>query len=205
VHAPRIPAIVLAAGRSSRMGEPKAALRLPGGATFVARIARELTAGGAAPVLVVVSGEGQMTQHAVASLLSDDVRCVVNPEPCRGQLSSLQCGLLMVPDAPAVVVTLVDVPLVSAAIVHALIHTWATSGAPLVRPTRAGRHGHPMLIAQPLIAELLAADPPSSARDVVRRYAAHGVELHVQEDGPFLDVDTPEEYGRLVERLKADT
>jgi CTP:molybdopterin cytidylyltransferase MocA len=60
-----------------------------------------------------------------------------------------------------------------------------------------------MLIAQPLIAELLAADPPSSARDVVRRYAARGVELQVQEDGPFLDVDTPEEYGRLVERLKA--
>jgi molybdenum cofactor cytidylyltransferase len=185
------------------MGEPKASLRLPDGDTFIARIARELMAGGAAPVLVVVSAHTSLAQAEAACPPSTPVRCIINPEAERGQLSSLQCGLAAVADAPAVVLTLVDVPLVTGAVVHALIEAWAASGAPLVRPTRAGRHGHPIVIAQPLIGELLAADRSSTTRDIVRHHAANAVELEVEEDGPFLDVDTPEEYRRLISALTA--
>jgi CTP:molybdopterin cytidylyltransferase MocA len=95
----------------------------------------------------------------------------------------------------------VDVPLAGRTVVRALIDAWMSSGASLIRPTRAERHGHPMLIAPPLIDELLAAAPSSSARAIVRRHAATGVELETAEDGPFLDVDTPEEYGRLIASL----
>jgi molybdenum cofactor cytidylyltransferase len=198
-----IPAVLLAAGRSSRMGVPKAALRLPGGDTFIARITRELTAGGAMPVLVVVSPNPP--PHATAGpTLPDTVQYVFNPEPDRGQLSSLQCGLAAVREAPAVLVTLVDVPLAGRAVVRALIDAWTSSGASLIRPTRAGRHGHPMLIAPPLIDELLAADHSSSARAIVRRHAATSVELETAEDGPFLDVDTPEDYDRLIVSLTVD-
>ena len=188
-----VAAVILAAGRSSRMGEPKARLLLPGGDTFVEHIAKALVAGGTAPVVVVVSGRHAPAQTPEA-ILRGPVRHVINTDPDRGQLSSLQCGLAAVPDAPAVVIALVDVPLVTAATVGALIEAWASSGAPLVRPARNGRHGHPMLIAQPLIAELLAANPASTARDIVRRHATAGVELEMQDDGPFLDVDTPDEY-----------
>ena len=60
-----------------------------------------------------------------------------------------------------------------------------------------------MVVAPPLTADLLAADPGASARDLVRSYAARGIELHTDDDGPFLDVDTPDEYHRLVGRLQS--
>jgi molybdenum cofactor cytidylyltransferase len=186
------------------MGEPKATLTLPGGDTFMARITKELVAGGAAPVIVVVSGSEEPRPSSVTIAGAATVQYVVNPEPDRGQTSSLQCGLASVRDAKAVLVTLVDVPLVTAAVVRALIRAWKCSGASVVRPTQAGRHGHPILIAQPLIRELLAADPSASARFIVRRHAASGVDLEVAEDGPFLDVDTPEEYRRLISSLTVD-
>jgi nicotine blue oxidoreductase len=199
-----IPAIVLAAGHSARMGEPKAGLQLPGGDTFIRRITTALTAGGAAPVLVVVSGRVEPAPTAAASGGAVAVEYVINPDPDRGQTSSLQCGLACVPDAPAVLVTLVDVPLVTAALVRALIEAWVSSGASVVRPTQAGRHGHPILIAQPVIRELLGADPSAPARSIIRRHAADGVELEVADSGPFLDVDTPEEYRRLIASLTVD-
>jgi molybdenum cofactor cytidylyltransferase len=197
-----IPGIVLAAGRSSRMGAPKAALPLPGGDTFLGRITRELTAGGADPLVLVVSGRDEPTPTPVRQ--GRTVQYVINPEPDRGQTSSLQCGLASVRDADAVLVTLVDVPLVTALVVRALIEAWASSGASVVRPTQAGRHGHPIVIAQPVIRELLAADPSASARSIIRRHAANGMELELADDGPFLDVDTPEEYRRLIASLTVD-
>ena len=186
------------------MGEPKAALPLPKGDTFIGRITRELAGGGAAPVIVVVSPRDQTGAAQATSGEATTIEYVINPDPDRGQTSSLQCGLACVPDAPAVLVTLVDVPLVTAAVVGALIDAWASSGAPVVRPTRGGRHGHPILIAQPLIGELLAADPSAPARSVISRHASDGLELQVADDGPFLDVDTPEEYRRLIASLTVD-
>lgn len=187
------------------MGQPKASLRLPGGDTFIGRITTELTAGGAAPVIVVVPGRGEPgPTSTISSGAAATVQYVINPEPDRGQTSSLQCGLAPVREAKAVLVTLVDVPLVTAGVVRALIEAWKRSGASVVRPTQAGRHGHPILIAQPVIRELLAADPSAPARSIIRRHAAGGVELEVAEDGPFLDVDTPEEYQRLIASLTVD-
>jgi CTP:molybdopterin cytidylyltransferase MocA len=186
------------------MGQPKATLRLPGGETFIGHITKELTAGGAAPVIIVVAGRDEPGPTSISSVAAATVQYVINPEPGRGQTSSLQCGLLSVRDAPAVLVTLVDVPLVSAALVRALINAWASSGAALVRPTREGQHGHPIVIAQAVMGELLAADPSAPARAIIRRHAANGEELEVADDGPFLDVDTPEEYQRLMISLTAD-
>jgi molybdenum cofactor cytidylyltransferase len=185
------------------MGKPKSGLLLPSGDTFGEHIVKSLVAGGAAPVVVVVSGR-HGRGHVPPAIPGGLVQHVINSDPDRGQFSSLQCGLAAVPEALAIVIALVDVPLVTAAMVRALIEAWASSGAPLVRPTRDGRHGHPILIAQPLIADLLAADPASTAQDIVRRHAPAGVELEMQEDGPFLDVDTPDEYRRLISSLIVD-
>src|SRR4051794_40841033 len=107
------------------MGGPKAALRLPNGDTFITRITRGLTAGGAMPVRAVVAANPP--PHVTAGpTLPETVQYVVNPEPDRGQLSSLQCGLAAVRKAPAILVTLVDVPLAGRTVVRALIDAWTS-------------------------------------------------------------------------------
>jgi len=196
-----IAAVVLAAGRSSRMGHPKAALMMPNGNTFLGQVVDGLLDGGVARVVVVTSSTGDSVRAALPARQRGSVEFSVNENADRGQLSSLQCGLAAVAGAGAVVVALVDVPLVSPAVVASLLSAWTESHAALVRPMREGRHGHPMLIAEPLITHLLAADPELSAREIVREYAASGIEIPTTDEGPFLDVDTPEDYRRLFARV----
>ena len=191
-----LPAVILAAGESSRMGRPKALLPVAGGEPFVARIARVLGEGGAGPLLVVTRAELAVAlQSAVPG-----AAIVVNPDPARGQLSSLQCALAALGQDPAaVIVTLADVPLVSPETVRSLIGAWRTSRAPLVWPSHRGRHGHPVVFAPPLLEALRTADPAPGARPVVRRFAPSAVTVEVADAAVLLDVDTPGEYDRLIQ------
>lgn len=190
-----LPGVILAAGASSRMGRPKALLQATGGEPFVSRIARALVAGGAGPLMVVTRAE----LAAAVGAAVPDATVVVNPDPARGQLSSLQTAIAAIhPDPPAVLVTLADVPFVSAETVARLIEAWRASRAPLVRPAHHGRHGHPVIFAPPLLDALRTADPAPGARPVVRRFAPQAITLEVDDSGVLLDVDTPAEYERLI-------
>lgn len=196
-----IPAVVLAAGRSSRMGRPKAALELPGDTTFLGRLLASLDAAGAAPLVVVTGPDRDAVTGAVREPLRARVRFVANPEPDRGQLSSMQCGLAAVEtSAPAAVVALVDVPIVQPDTVRRLVERWAASGEALVRPSRGARHGHPFVVGRALIDALLAAPSDTTARHVIAPWLP-GLDVEVEDEGPFEDVDTPEEYERLVRRI----
>jgi len=194
-----IPAIVLAAGRSSRMGRPKANLPLAGGDTFLSRIVRTLLDAGIDDVVVVLGHDPEPVAAALAGT-GLPVRLVVNREYDRGQLSSLVAGLGLVdrPGVSAVLVTLVDAPLVSAATVRAVIDRYRATGAPIVRPTSGPRHGHPLLIDRSLFGELRAADPASGAKPVVRAHASAEGDVEIEDEGAFADVDTVEEYRRLL-------
>jgi molybdenum cofactor cytidylyltransferase len=136
-----IPAIVLAAGRSSRMGRAKATLPTGDGHTFLTRIVQTLLDAGVDDVIVVVGHDAE----AIARSFSESglpARFVVNREYDRGQLSSLLAGLNAIdrPGVSAVLVTLVDVPLVSASTVRAVVDGYRRSRAPIVRPTSGERH-----------------------------------------------------------------
>ena len=102
-------------------------------------------------------------------------------------------------------VTLVDVPLIDARLVAALVDTWIGSRAPLVRPARAGRHGHPVLVSRAVADALLSADGSLSARTVLERFSAAAVDVPVEDEGAFLDIDTPEDYDRVLARWSADS
>lgn len=193
-----IPGLVLAAGRSSRMGRAKATLPL-GPDTFLSRIVRTYLDAGVDDVIVVV---GHGAEAVVQSFATSGLpaRFVVNREYDRGQLSSLVAGLGVVdrPGVSAVLVTLVDVPLFSAATVQAVVERYRQSGAPIVRPTSGDRHGHPLLIDRSIFDELRAADPDRGSKPIVRAHASAAGDLPIADEGAFIDIDTAEEYERVL-------
>jgi molybdenum cofactor cytidylyltransferase len=201
-----IPALVLAAGKSSRMGRTKALLPLgSSGETFLHRIIRVLREGGADAVVVVIGGDAAAVR---ASLPRDDahISAAENPRYEEGQLSSLLVGLAAVEqrhdNVEAVMMTLVDLPLISAATVRAVRDAFlANPGAPLVRPRRGGRYGHPVIFNRSIFGELRRADPSTGAKPVVHAHAAEEVNVDVDDEGAFIDIDTPADYERLIARL----
>jgi len=198
-----IPGIVLTGGASSRMGHrPKALLPTErDNQTFLQRIVSALCQGGVDDVLVVTGYHHDEIAEAVQQARLP-VRVVRNPNPQRGQLSSLQSALKVVdhPGVQAVLVTLIDLPLLSPSTVRAVLETYRSSGAPLVRPARNQRHGHPVVFDRLLFEELRQADPERGAKPIVRAHAAEGCEVTVDDDGAFSDVDTPEDYRRVFGR-----
>jgi molybdenum cofactor cytidylyltransferase len=193
-----IPAVVLAAGRSSRMGRAKATLPLRGGDTFLSRIVRTFTEAGVDDVIVVVG-------HEAAAIIESfegtemTARFVVNRDYDRGQLSSLNAGLAVVdrPGVAAALVTLVDVPLVAAATVRAVVTRYRESGARIVRPTAGARHGHPVLIDRSLFDLFRAADPAAGAKTIIRAHATAAGDLPIDDEGAFVDIDTAADYEKL--------
>jgi molybdenum cofactor cytidylyltransferase len=198
-----IPALVLAAGKSSRMGRTKALLSVgSSGETFLHRIIRVLRDGGVEAVVVVIGGDAAAVR---ASLPRDDaqISAVENPRYDEGQLSSLLVGLAAVEqrhdNVEAVMMTLVDLPLISAATVRAVRDAFlANPGAPLVRPRRGGRHGHPVIFNRSIFGELRRADPSTGAKPVVHAHAAEEVNVDVDDEGAFIDIDTPQDYDRFI-------
>jgi molybdenum cofactor cytidylyltransferase len=192
-----IPALVLAAGRSARMGRAKAALPL-GNQTFLSRIVATFLDAGVDDVVVVVGHEAEVIlQSFAASGLP--ARFVVNPEFDRGQLSSLQAGLAVIdrPGVVAALVTLVDVPLVRGSTVRAVLERYRRTHAPIVRPTSGDRHGHPFLLARSLFGALRVADPAIGAKPIVRANASLAGNVDVEDEGAFTDIDTPEDYQKI--------
>ena len=197
-----IPAVVLAAGKSSRMGRTKALLPIgSSGETFLARVIRVLREGGAEAIVVVIGGDAAAVR---ASLPCEDasITAVDNPRYEEGQLSSLLVGLAAVErqdNVEAVMVTLVDLPLISPSTVRSVLDAYrAKPGAPLVRPRRGNRHGHPVIFSHSIFGELRRADPSMGAKPVVRAHAAEEVNVDVDDEGAFIDIDTPEDYERFI-------
>jgi molybdenum cofactor cytidylyltransferase len=196
-----IPAIVLAAGKSSRMGRPKAALPLSSGDTFITRIVRTFKEASVEDVVVVVGHDASAVLEAFAA--SDlEARFVENADYEQGQLSSLLAGLRVVdrPGVVAALVTLVDVPLVGTATVRAVVDRYQMTRAPIVRPVRGNQHGHPVLIDRSLFDALRRADPSAGAKAVIRANVSAAGDVAVDDDGAFEDADTPDDYERMRKR-----
>jgi molybdenum cofactor cytidylyltransferase len=194
-----IPAIVLAAGRSSRMGRAKATLPAGDGHTFLSRIVRTFLDADVDDVIVVVGHDAD----GIAASFSESglpARFVVNRDYDRGQLSSLLAGLDVIdrPGVTAVLVTLVDVPLVSPVTVRAVIDGYRRTRAPIVRPTSGDRHGHPLLIDRSVFGALRAADPSTGAKPIVRAHATAEGDIAIDDEGAFTDIDTEDDYRRTI-------
>lgn len=188
-----IPALILAAGASSRMGSPKALLPLDG-ETFVDRLIGIYSIH-CRPIVVVLGHDAEIILAGIRR--ASDATFVRNPDPGRGQLTSLQCGLAALPpDIPGVLFTPVDYPAVRPSTIEQLAVN--LPGNLLVIPCYQGRHGHPVAIAQELIPEFLALPETARASDVIHRHAGQTRYLEVADPGVITDIDTPEAYQQLL-------
>jgi molybdenum cofactor cytidylyltransferase len=194
-----VPGIILAAGLSTRMGTPKALLLASSGRTFVRVLAYALLDGGVTDALIVRRPDDERLQHEVESL-GPRVRIVVNEHADTGQLSSVVAGLNAAdrPGVRGVLVTPVDAPFVRSATIRALIETASAAHPPIVRPAYHGRHGHPVIFSRALFDELRRADPSVGAKAVVHAHMADIINLEVDDPGVLADVDTPEDYDRII-------
>ena len=198
-----IKALILAAGASSRMGQPKAALPLgTTGQTVLSTGVRALLEAGLPSITVVGGAHLERTRALLAP--NSRVRVIENPEWQRGQLSSLVAGLDAIddPELEAVLVTLVDVPLVKPSTVRAVIDAWRASRAPIVRPVDGDRHGHPVVFDRSVFEELRKADMTVGAKAIFAAHRSEIVDVHVVDPGAFEDLDTPEDYERLKRYLQ---
>ena len=207
-------ALLLAAGASSRMGAPKALLRYPPGPEgepLVRRVARALIGGGASSVLVVGGPDetGQEIASAVADL--EAVSTVINPEPGRGMLSSVQTGVRQAmalprrgPCAPpttpaAFLVCPCDLPQLTAAHVAPLLEAWDGEETAIVVPTFGGKRGHPTLFGGKWASEVLTLDPRKYGLNaLLKRHAGRLREVPLPDDAILRDADTPSEWQALV-------
>jgi CTP:molybdopterin cytidylyltransferase MocA len=194
-------AVVLAGGSSTRMGFAKALLRAPDGRPFVIRIIETLREAGLPRVTVVTGAHHELIADACAAHPGIDGawRCVRNPDPSRGQLSSLLVAMDAVvgPGTEGLLVTLVDVPMVAVETVRRLADVWRANRAPIVRPAIGAAHGHPVIFDRDVFEALRSAPPELGAKSVIRARAGRVQDVPVDDEGCLVDIDTREEYARL--------
>jgi molybdenum cofactor cytidylyltransferase len=176
------------------MGRPKALLPIDG-QTFVDRLVTVFSY--ACDAVIVVLGYGA---DAIQRGMQSTATVVVNPDPARGQLSSMQCGLRAMPSGTdAFLFTPVDYPAIEQDTISLLIGAAGRNpNCPLVIPRFEGRRGHPVLCHSKLGAEFLALDAQAQAREVVHRYLDQAVYVDVADAGTVSDVDDPAAYERLL-------
>jgi molybdenum cofactor cytidylyltransferase len=192
-----IAGIILAAGASSRMGTPKALLDYRG-ETFMGRLVRVLGES-CEPLIVVLGYHADVIRQQIPSV----AKVVINPDPSRGQLSSLQTGLAALPaEAHGFTFIPVDSPAVAEDTVAALARAFEQRKPEtlFVIPRQSGKRGHPVFAAQSVAAEFLALPPTAEAREVVHAHVDRTEYVDVDDSGIFTDVDDPEAYRQLKER-----
>jgi molybdenum cofactor cytidylyltransferase len=196
-----IAALVLAAGASSRMGRPKALLTDAEGRAFAVRLVETFASAGVDDIVVVTGTQHSDVERAVRDA-AVRARCVRNPAPERGQLSSLLVGLdaVVQPALEAVLANPVDVPLVAARTVRSVIEAWRSARPPIVRPAIGALHGHPVLFDATVFEELRRASIDTGAKSVVRGHERDLVNVEVDDQWCLFDVDTPADYEVLLRR-----
>ncbi|MEX0751824.1 MAG: molybdopterin-binding/glycosyltransferase family 2 protein [Xanthobacteraceae bacterium] len=187
----RIAAVILAAGRSSRMGGENKLLAEIEGKPLVRIAAEQALTSRARPVVVVTGHQREKIEAAVAGL---DVKLVHNPEFALGLGTSLRAGVAAVPpENDGAVICLADMPQVASPLIDRLIEAFEPEkGALVAVPVRDGKRGNPVLWSRRFFPELMAIEGDVGARRLIAVYSEAVAEVPVTGDDAFVDVDTPE-------------
>jgi molybdenum cofactor cytidylyltransferase len=186
-----VAAIVLAAGRSTRMGGPNKLLAEIDGRKLVRIAAEQALSSKASEVIVVTGHQFELVEQALEGL---KVRLVRNPDFAGGLASSVKAGIAAVSDnADGALICLGDMPLIDAKLIDRLIEAFAPDrGNLIVVPTSEGRRGNPVLWSRRFFKELMTLEGDVGARHLVTKHAEAVAEVPVEGQGAFLDIDTPQ-------------
>jgi molybdenum cofactor cytidylyltransferase len=197
-----ITAILLAAGRSRRMGSQKLLLPL-GGKQAIARIAEEVLAGPVDDVVAVVrQGDQEVARTLAGALAGRAARVVANPDDDGDMLSSVRCGLRAMPPAcDAVLVVLGDQPGISRETVADLIRAFCEADRGIVVPTFDGRRGHPILFSTRYCSEVLSQYEARGLRGLLEAHPGDVLEVESARPEVVEDMDTPADYRRISRRF----
>jgi molybdenum cofactor cytidylyltransferase len=208
-HSVSFAGVILAAGESSRMGRDKALLPWPptpdaqiaSTESFLSAAIRSLAP--STDFVVVVAGQNEAALAPI--VYASGASMVVNPDPSRGQFSSLQVGLHEVLNRgrDAAMITLVDRPPANAATVQTLrdLFEAAPQNVWALVPEFSGKHGHPFIAGREIIERFLREPVTGNAREVEHRYQEHIQYLAVDDPDVALNINTPEDYAALVGRF----
>ncbi|HTW45690.1 MAG TPA: molybdenum cofactor cytidylyltransferase [Acidobacteriaceae bacterium] len=197
----RVGAVVLAAGRSARMGEIKQLLPLDGRMVLERTLAN--VRGSAVDEVVLVLGHAaeEIRQQLPAKLL-DNVTLAMNQEFAEGMSSSLRVGLAALgPQMDAAMIVLGDQPLVRPETMDRIIQKYSESNAEIVVPHYRGKRGNPVLLDRTLFPEAMTLEGDTGFRTLFGRHAEGLVATDVDDVGVLLDIDSREDYTRLLDRL----
>jgi molybdenum cofactor cytidylyltransferase len=197
---PRIAALLLAAGQSSRMGSNKLLAEIDG-RPMVARVAQRLLSSHARPIVAVLGNQADRVDAALGKLPVERVR---NPAFAEGLSSSLKAGLAALPeDVDGVIVCLGDMPLVAGRDLDRLIAAFnPLEGRAIIVPTRRGKRGNPVLWAKRFIPEMAELAGDVGAKHLIGEHAELVCEVEMDSDGVLVDIDTPDALAALRDKVK---
>lgn len=195
----RVGAVVLAAGRSTRMGKIKQLLPW-GHGTMLGEVIGKLRQTAVSEIIIVTGhARAEVEQAAQLAAAGDGrVRCVFNPDFAESEMArSLQVGLqALSPNTHAVLVALADQPNLDPNIVEAVLQRWRETQAEVTAPVYAGQRGHPLLFDRALWPKIMALPLSANPREAVQA-ATTFEKVDVTSAASWADIDTPEDYAAL--------
>jgi molybdenum cofactor cytidylyltransferase len=191
-----VDAVILAAGQSSRMGEPKSLLEM-GSETFLERTIHMLKFAGCRYIVAVVNGADDWTERLADAT---GAAIVINDNPESQQIDSLRLGIRALPhDWDAVAVLPVDIPLIADSTAKTIIDTVRAERPELTLPFHNGVAGHPVVIGRQLEQEVMEQQWEEGVRSLIMSHGRNLREVKVVDPAILIDIDSKEDYWRYVQ------
>ena len=195
---PQIAAIILAAGKSARMGRAKQLLRL-GDTTVLGQTIANVRRAALDEIILVLGASAEAIRR---QLLAEDLKVVVNAHYEQGMATSLRAGLEAVsPQTSAALIVLADQPLIRPATLTQLADHYRRTSPQILIPTYRGTRGNPVLLDRSLFAEAMALEGDVGCRALFAQHPETIEKLEVEDEGILLDIDNQDDYQRLTSAL----